>query len=211
MYIFAIFTSICCCQIRLEFVKTENNQWRIGAVDGTSFIPILIIFAEFESVHWMNIYFHDFVVKIEIFVWKRRKIEEKMASEKNGHQKTLKIWSLCSPSLGTSSRSVQTVPDGLIERPWDAPGPGTSCRRRPLPSWKAQEWPRDVPGNEVDRLGDVLPLNILAKWLFVEQCFIEGQFFKAGSHYAANMLGPAISVTRCWNRILPKIGQKFAA
>ena len=167
--------------------------------------------SEFESVHWMNIYFHDFVVKIEIFVWKRRKIEEKMASEKNGHQKTLKIWSLCSPSLGTSSRSVQTVPDGLIERPWDAPGPGTSCRRRPLPSWKAQEWPRDVPGNEVDRLGDVLPLNILAKWLFVEQCFIEGQFFKAGSHYAANMLGPAISVTRCWNRILPKIGQKFAA
>ena len=50
-----------------------------------------------------------------------------------------------SPGSGTSGRSGQRAPAGWRERPGGGPEPGTSCHRRPRPSWKAPEWPRDAP------------------------------------------------------------------
>ena len=50
-----------------------------------------------------------------------------------------------SPGSGTSGRSGQRVLAGWRERPVGSPEPGTSCHRRPRPSWKAPEWPRDAP------------------------------------------------------------------
>ena len=74
-----------------------------------------------------------------------------------------------SPGSGTSGRSGQRVLAGWRERPVGSPEPGTSCHRRPRPSWKAPEWPRDAPVEIENGQGKICFNNDLLK--FNPNCF----------------------------------------